>query len=315
MMHQTLHTVTVTVTVAAAAATVYEALSDVTLWPEIFTPTIHAEILGRDGERQSIKLWAMANGESKMWSSDRRLDNDKMTIDFQQTTPNHPIAFMSGRWSVNSLDERSCTVALDHSYSAVDNDASALEWIGRAVDTNSTVELAALKTYCEEKGTSEGPFKFSDSVESSADPARIFEFLDRGDLWGERLAHVPSVSMETSDGGLQRLKMVTVTHDGDSHVTESIRISQPPARLLYKQITLPELLTLHTGVWTIAPAGELWKVTSQHTVRIDASKIHAVLGNQATLRDAQELVRRNLGNNSLLTLKAAAKWAAEFARA
>ncbi|MGL5828727.1 MAG: cyclase, partial [Angustibacter sp.] len=79
--------------------------------------------------------------------------------------------------------------------------------------------------------------------------------------------------------------------------------------LLYKQTTLPKLLSLHTGRWSISPAGEKWRVTSTHRVAIAVSAIPEVLGPDATVEDAKELVRANLGNNSRQTLKAAVSWA------
>ncbi|MGJ3560470.1 FAD-dependent monooxygenase [Streptomyces sp. INA 01156] len=208
--------------------------------------------------KQTIQLWATANGEPKAWVSERELDPDARTIRFAQTVTSPPVAEMAGEWRVLPLSEDSCTVELRHTYRAENASAESLAWIARAVDTNSTKELSALKFACERDADSElSPFTFTDSVDTTVDPVLLFSFLDRGELWAGRLEHVAEAEMREFSDGLQLLRMRTRTPDGDTHVTESYRVSQSPARLLYKQVTLPALLLLHTGEWTITRPGEL----------------------------------------------------------
>ncbi|MGI5368228.1 cyclase [Streptomyces sp. A244] len=301
-----LHTTTIT----SSADAVYRRLEDVGQWSRMFEPTIHGAELARNGNKQTIQLWATANGEPKTWVSERDLDPAARTIRFAQTVTSPPVAEMAGEWKVLPLTEDSCTVELTHTYRAEDDSAESLAWIARAVETNSTKELSALRAACERDADSElSPFTFTDSVDTTVDPVLLFSFLDRGELWAGRLEHVAEAEMKEFSDGLQLLRMRTRTPDGDSHVTESYRVSQSPARLLYKQVTLPALLSLHTGEWTITPAGERWRVTSKHTVAIDPEAVPKVLGPGATVSDAKQLARRNLGNNSLRTLEAAVRWA------
>ncbi|MFJ5730042.1 aromatase/cyclase [Streptomyces paradoxus] len=301
-----LHTTTIT----SSADAVYRRLEDVGQWSQMFEPTIHGAELARNGNKQTIQLWATANGEPKTWVSERDLDPAARTIRFAQTVTSPPVAEMAGAWKVLPLTEDSCTVELTHTYRAEDDSAESLAWIARAVETNSTKELSALRFACERDADSElSPFTFTDSVDTTVDPVLLFSFLDRGELWAGRLEHVAEAEMKEFSDGLQLLRMRTRTPDGDSHVTESYRVSQSPARLLYKQVTLPALLSLHTGEWTITPAGERWRVTSKHTVAIDPEAVPKVLGPGATVSDAKQLARRNLGNNSLRTLEAAVRWA------
>ncbi|WP_333749214.1 aromatase/cyclase [Streptomyces sp. IBSBF 2394] len=299
-----------TVTIAGSADTVYGCLEDVGQWSRMFEPTIHGAELARDGNKQTIQLWATANGEPKSWVSERELDPAERTIRFAQTVTSLPVAEMAGEWRVLPLSEESCSVELRHTYRAQDDAEESLAWIAKAVDTNSTKELSALKFACERDADSElSPFTFEDAVEAPADPVLLFSFLDRGELWAGRLEHVAEADMKEFSDGLQHLRMRTRTPDGDTHLTESYRVSQSPARLLYKQVTLPALLSLHTGEWTISPAGENWRITSRHTVAIDREAVTNVLGPDATVEDAKQLARRNLGNNSLRTLEAAVRWA------
>ncbi|MCX5339773.1 aromatase/cyclase [Streptomyces atratus] len=299
-----------TTVIDSSADEVYHSLEDVGQWSQMFEPTIHSAELARDKNKQTIQLWAIANGEPKSWVSERQLDPVARTIRFAQTVTAPPVAEMSGEWQVLPLSEHSCSVQLSHTYRAEDGSAESLDWIARAVDTNSTKELAALRFAVERDADSElSPFTFTDSVDTTADPVLLFSFLDRGELWSGRLDHVAEAEMKEFPDGLQLLRMRTRTPDGDTHVTESYRVSQSPARILYKQVTLPALLALHTGTWTIAPAGESWQVTSEHTVAINPEAVQKVLGPSATLSDAKQLARRNLGNNSLRTLEAAVRWA------
>lgn len=293
---------------------VYTRLEDVSRWSQMFAPTIHGCELSRTDGKQTIQLWATANGEPKTWVSERLLDPVARRITWHQTAAAKPVATMSGAWSVTPAAAGLSVVELLHTYTADDGTAESLEWIARAVGDNSNKELVALKTACErEQDADSAPFTFHDEVLTDADPRLLFSFLDRGDRWAERLGHVADVRMVEYAGGLQLLRMTTRTPDGDAHVTESFRLSQGPGVLRYKQTTLPELLSLHTGVWTIAPAGEQWRVRSEHTVAIRTDAVARSLGGTATVDDARRLARKNLGNNSRMTLEAAVRWARDAA--
>lgn len=294
----------------ADADAVYARLEDVSLWSEMFDPTIHGTELSREEDLQTIQLWATANGQPKTWVSERRLDPATRRISWHQSITAAPVATMSGTWSVSPTGPGRSSVELHHTYTADDGTAESLAWIAQAVDTNSVKELAALKVACErEQDAQAASFTFSDEVVTDADPHLVFAFLDRGDRWAERLEHVADVRMDEFPGELQFLRLTTQTSDGDFHVTESFRLSQAPATLRYKQTTLPKLLSLHTGLWTITPAGEQWRVRSQHTVAIRTEAVTELLGPKATVEDARRLARSNLGNNSTRTLEAAVRWA------
>lgn len=311
-MTSTEHVDTHRIDIDCHAGYAFSRLEDVSSWAEMFDPTIHGCELSRSNRIQTIQLWATANGEAKTWVSDRCVNREESTISFAQSVSPAPVAAMNGQWRVITESAGRCTVELVHRYRATDDRPESFDWIARAVDTNSRKELAALKAACERSQDSDSaPFSFSDHVETRAHPSRVFEFLDRGDRWAERLDHVAEVSMHEYPGGLQLLRMQTRTPDGGTHLTESFRVSQGPAVLLYKQTTLPRLLSLHTGRWTIAPFGESWRVTSSHTVAVRPEAVEAVLGPGATVADARDLARNNLGENSRRTLEAAVRWAGD----
>lgn len=76
----------------------------------------------------------------------------------------------------------------------------------------------------------------------------------------------------------------------------------PHHRIAYKQVTLPALMTLHTGYWTFTENAGGVAATSQHTVVLNTANIAAVLGPDATVADAREYVRSALSTNSRATL-------------
>ncbi|MGL5829027.1 MAG: aromatase/cyclase, partial [Angustibacter sp.] len=213
-----------------SAAGVYSRLVQVSNWPDMFEPTIHACELSREDNLQTIQIWATAQGEPKTWVSERQLNPVARTIEFHQTACAPPVAQMSGRWQVHARSAERCTVDLEHEYRAEGDDPDSLEWIAGAVDANSTSELAALKVACErDLDDDAAPFTFSDQVEAEADPSLIFSFLERGDEWVNRLDHVAEVQFKEYPGDLQFLGMRTMTPDRGSHLTESFRIAQAPA--------------------------------------------------------------------------------------
>jgi aromatase len=93
-----------------------------------------------------------------------------------------------------------------------------------------------------------------------------------------------------------------------------VRVCRPYTSIVYKQIVLPALLTLHTGRWLIEERdaerdGSGVSVTSRHTVRINTARIADVLGPDADVLAAQEFVHKALSGNSLTTLRAAKAYA------
>ncbi|WP_338783616.1 aromatase/cyclase [Streptomyces sp. DG1A-41] len=291
------------ITVSAPAAAVHRLIADVANWPRIFPPTVHAEQLEQDGADERIRIWATANGEPKNWTSRRTLHPDALRIDFRQEVSAPPVAAMGGSWIIEELSADTSRVRLLHDYRAVDDDPEALAWIDRAVDRNSRTELAALKANVElVAGDSGVLLSFEDSVQIDGSAKDVYDFLNEANLWQERLPHVASVRLGEPAPGLQTLEMDTRTKDGSTHTTVSVRVCFPHQRIVYKQTTLPALMTLHTGYWLLEEHADGVRATSQHTVAINTANIASVLGPDAGLAEARELVRTALSGNSRATL-------------
>jgi aromatase len=295
--------------IGAPAERVYALIADVGNWPEIFPPTVHAECAEKDGNSELIRIWATANGTARTWTSTRQHDPERMSVAFRQQRSSHPVGGMSGQWVVEPVSGSECHVRLLHDFFAASDDPADLDWISQAVDRNSMSELHALKTSAELTGPDQ-LITFDDTVTVDGSAEDVYDFLNQAQLWSRRLPHVSRVSLQEETPGLQILEMDTSTKDGAVHTTRSVRVCRPYISIVYKQIVVPALLTLHTGAWFIEERdGAGVSVTSRHTVRVNSARVSEVLGADADVLTAQETVRKALSGNSLTTLHAAKAYA------
>ncbi|GAA0941801.1 hypothetical protein GCM10009558_056440 [Virgisporangium aurantiacum] len=211
-------------------------------------------------------------------------------------------------WAAWSVRDDALLIDLG-ALTAVDYDPAGLDWIDRAVDRNSTSELAALARAA--TAPAGQALDFTDSVEVKGSVADVYEFLYRADAWPERLPHVARVALTEETPGVQTLEMDTGSPDGSTHTTRSVRICWPAGRIVYKQTELPALLGVHTGEWRLTGGPEVVVASSRHVVRIDPTAVPAVLGPDATVDEAAAKVRAALSTNSLTTLRAAKAYAEE----
>jgi aromatase len=310
MSHHGAREVAHEITVRAPATTVYRLIADVENWPRIFPPTIYVDHLERGDGEERIRIWATANGEAKNWTSRRTLDPDHLLITFRQEVSTPPVAAMGGTWIIEPLAGTSSRIRLLHDYRAIDDDPASLAWIDEAVDRNSRSELGALKTNVElAHAAEELTFSFEDTIQVNGSAKDVFDFINEADLWTERLPHVASVRFEESTPGLQTLEMDTRAKDGSTHTTKSFRVTFPHRKIAYKQVTLPALMTLHTGYWTFTETDDGCTASSQHTVTLNPANIERILGPDATVADAREYVHTALSTNSCATLNHAKAFA------
>jgi aromatase len=240
----------------------------------------------------------------KNWTSRRALDPGDLRIEFRQEVSAPPVASMGGTWLMEPVSAAECRVRLLHDYRAIDDDPDSLLWIEQAVDSNSRSELAALKANAElDDGSPEGRlFSFADTVRINGSAQDAYDFLNEAQLWEERVPHVTRVDLQENTPGLQILEMDTRAIDGTTHTTKSVRVCFPHSKIVYKQVTLPPLMSLHNGCWSLAEDGDGVLVTSEHTVVINTANIEKVLGAAAGIPEAREFVKKALSANSQATL-------------
>ena len=308
------------ITVCAPAGELYRFIADVENWPRLFPPTVHVECLERRDNSERIQIWATANGEAKTWTSRRVLDPDRHRVGFRQEKSQPPVGAMGGTWIIEpdsqargpqAPDSQARTrVRLLHDYRAADDDPDDLAWIDSAVDRNSRAELGALKAGAELAANSASLLlSFTDTVDVHGTAKDVFDFINEAQLWTERLPHVSRVVLREDTPGLQFLAMDTKTKDGSVHTTESVRVTFPHRKIVYKQIKVPPLMTLHIGEWLISENGDGVTVSSSHEVAINEANITKILREGATVLDARSFIKNALSGNSMATLLQAKRYA------
>lgn len=306
-LHHTRHEVTV----AAPAGVVYGLIADAAPWPLYFPPNVHVEQLDGDGTRQHLRMWATANGRVKSWTSRRVLDAAARRIDFRQEVPAQPLTSMAGTWTVIPLSPSQCRLELLHAFTVAGDDAGNAAWVERATDTNSRAELAHLAQLAE-GWTRLGDLvlSFEDSVLVDGPAELVYDFLYRVRDWPRLVPHVSRLDVTEDEPGIQVMSMDTLTADGASHTTESVRVCFPHAgRIVYKQTATPLLMAAHTGEWSVQEEGNSVRVTSHHSVLLRPETITQVLGADAGVPESRRYVREALGRNSTATLNLAKQYA------
>jgi ribosome-associated toxin RatA of RatAB toxin-antitoxin module len=292
------------ITVGAPADTVYQVLADATDWPQLFRPTVHVEQLESTGSSERLQIWALANDTVKTWTSRRTLDPAARHITFRQEVSAPPVASMGGEWRAVATASGTTELTLTHDFTAVDDDAESLDWIRRATDSNSETELANIKAVAESwPQRDELIFSFADSIMIDGPLAKAYGFLYEAGDWPKRLPHVDRLDLREDTDGIQRMSMDTRAANGSVHTTESIRVCFPgDARIVYKQLVMPPLLTAHVGEWRLTEEGDGVRVTSAHTLGVNATAVPRVLGADATVASARAYLQKAIGGNSAKTL-------------
>lgn len=300
------------ITVLATAERLYGLIAEVGNWPSIFPPSVHVDHVERGGTEERIRVWATVDGQVKQWTSRRTLDRGALRVDFRQEIPSPPFAAMGGAWIIEPTGPQECRVRLLHDFRAVGEDAETLRWIERAVDANSRSELAALKRHAElGTATADTFVTFEDTVRVDGPAKDVYDFINEAQHWADRLPHVTAVSLTDVGPGVQILAMDTLTKDGSPHTTESVRVCFPYQRIVYKQTTLPPLMSMHTGEWGFEEDGTgATVVTARHSAEVEPRNIASALGEGSGLPEARRFLREALGANSLATLGHAREYAA-----
>jgi aromatase len=299
-----------TIAVSAPPMSAFRVIAEVVNWPLVFLPTIHLdrEDLGEGEER--IHVWALANDEVKEWTSIRNVDPDRLTVQFRQEKSSPPIGAMSGEWIVEEQPGGGSLVRLLHDFSAIDDDPASLQWIADATDRNSKTELSTLKAAAEQAAERDDlTVQWDDSVVSTGAAADAYEFVWNAGEWPSRLPHVGKMTIEEPEPNVQVMEMDTVTKDGSAHTTKSIRVGFPTRKIVYKQTTLPILLSVHTGHWLFEATADGSMLTSRHTAIIKPEAIAEVLGADATVQSARDYVQSALTANSRVTMEHAKAFA------
>ncbi|MFE2286510.1 aromatase/cyclase [Streptomyces sp. NPDC059443] len=306
------------ITVAVPAGTVHRLIADVDNWPRTFPSTVHVALQEAPEGEQRLRIWETdgpdGGGTPRTRLLRRIVQDAELRVNFELLTTEPPLASLGGAWLVEPLGEDSSRVRLFQEFRVDGDDPAELDRIGERVAHEAEAELAALKVNVEfAHGAEDVTFSFEDTVAIAGSAKDAFDFINEADLWEERLPHVATVRLTEDTPGLQTLEMDTRAKDGSVHTTKSHRVTFPHHKIAYKQVTLPALMTLHTGYWTFRDTLEGVTASSQHTVTLNTHNITAILGPDATIADARSYVHTALSTNSLATLNHAKTYAENHA--
>ncbi|WP_405783679.1 aromatase/cyclase [Streptomyces sp. NBC_00859] len=306
-IHRTRHCVDID----APPGVVYGLIADAVRWPLFFPPNVHVERLEFDGRNERLRMWATAGAEVRSWISERIQDPQQRRITFRQTRPHAPVQTMDGTWAVEERPGNTSRLTLLHAFTVAADRHDDVLWVERACDTNSGAELANLQHLAERwTRLDELVLSFEDSVRVNGPAELVYDFLYRAGDWPGLLPHVSRLDLSETTPGVQVMSMDTVTGDGSTHTTESVRVCFPHAgRIVYKQTATPALMEAHAGEWSVVPDATGVTVLSQHSVVLREEAIERILGPGADLKSARRHIREALGRNSTATLQRAAQHA------
>ncbi len=291
----------------------YRLIANVTLWPVLFEPTVDVTVLERTQPAPGVsterfRISALVNDEVRTWTSQRRLNENILEIEFAQEHTAPPITQMHGHWQFRPSSEGT-ELVLTHAFRPSDDSAETLDWIRSALDRNSARELGAVRR------VTSWPYPIGDLIVACEDtlPAQpgvdYFGYIERAERWPAALPHVRQVTIDTDPSGAQHMAMTVTTPDGSLHTTRSVRLLSPPDRIVYKQTTPPAGLLGHSGAWLFPTEGGEASVASRHLAMLDPAGIASA----EDLALARIRVTTALSTNSRATLTQAAKSAARAA--
>ncbi|MYW97963.1 aromatase [Amycolatopsis rubida] len=291
--------------VHAPAKVLRDLVLDVDRWPALHRPAVHAEYLERSETSARIRHWAVTDDRTvRTWTEQRRFGADTITAVVESAEL--PYVDANGSWTFEERDEDTL-VTLRWEFRT--SDATVAD----TVRAESAEYLASLKSAAEERDElAELILTFDDPLFIAGSIEDVYAYLYEADKWPDRIPHVAKLELEETVPGIQFFDMVSLSPDGSSHSTRSVRICLPHRKIVYKQIQLPTMLAAHTGHWAFAQTPEGVVASTRHTARIKPDMV-SILGEGTTVQDARNHLRRVLTANSMGNLQLAKAYAEERA--
>jgi aromatase len=303
--------VSLAVDVAAPAGVVYGLIADAERWPLYLPPNVYVERLDFDGVRERLRMFNVADGQIKSWTSDRVQDAARRRVSFHQDLIMEPAESMGGTWSVQPLGPESCRLTVEQEFTAVGDRPEDVAWLEQATLANARSYLASLRFLAERwSRLDELVVSFEESVRVKGPAELVYHFLYDVAGWPEHLAHIRRIELAEPQVGVQKVAMDLAAFDGGVETVECVRVCFPHAgRIVHKDTVPHRLIAAHCGEWSLLPDATGVTVISQHHVVVREKAIEQVLGEGATLSDARRRVRADLGRQSLQILRVAKKHA------
>ncbi|WP_030565828.1 aromatase/cyclase [Streptomyces aureocirculatus] len=310
MSGERVHRVSHAVEVEAPAGVVYGLIADAVQWPLYFPANVHVERLDYDGVRERLRMWVVADGQVKSWTSSRVQDPARRTVTYQQEQLMEPAASMGGTWTVTELGPRRCRLAIDHAFSAVDDRPEHLAWLEQATRANARADLHRLQdlarrfTHLEELVLS-----FEETLRVKGPAELVYSFLYEAADWSVQVPHITRVDLDETQAGIQKITMGVRGQDGSEQEVTSVRVCFPHAgRIVFKEPDPQGPLAAHCGEWLVNPDESGVTVVARHHVVLCQDTLERAplgAGGPSGLSRARRQVRARLSRDSRTVMELA----------
>lgn len=297
------------VVVRASAAAVYRLLAEPENWPLMFQPFVHLEPLGIDRGLERIGMWTTSGEAVKHWVVLRRLEKDRLRLEFRPGIVPPPLEFTERHWSVEPLSDSECVARLIHDYRVATDDPATLETVRHQIDEIADAELAAVRAMAElEASSPELRLTLHDTVDIDGPPAAVYDFLYEAGHWPDRMPHVARVDLLHDTQDAQMVEMRTREAGGGLLTTKTARVGFPHRLIAYKHLLLPPIGKSHCVCLRIEGAPHGTTVTCVQDVVLSESGVAELLGEGARLRTARDFAQRELSSKMRLILDHAKRY-------
>ncbi|KUF19100.1 aromatase/cyclase [Streptomyces silvensis] len=268
MSGERVHRVSHAVEVAAPAGVVYGLIADAVQWPLYFPANVHVERLDYDGVRERLRMWVVADGQVKSWTSSRVQDPARRTVTYRQEQLMEPAASMGGTWSVTELGAERCRLAIDHAFSATGDRPEDLAWLERATRANARADLSSLQDIARRwSRLDQLVLSFEERLRVHGPAELLYGFLYEAADWSQQVPYVTGVDLDETQAGIQKITMGVRGEDGGEEQVTSVRVCFPHAgRIVFKEPDPRGPVAAHCGEWLIDPDESGVTVIAQHHV-------------------------------------------------
>ncbi|MFD9076444.1 MULTISPECIES: aromatase/cyclase [Streptomyces] len=304
------------VEVAAPAGVVYQLIADAERWPLYFPPNVHVERLDFDGVRERLRMWVLADGQVRSWTSTRLQDSARRQVTFRQDQVMEQAESMGGTWTVTELGPGRCRLHVDHEFTAAGGRPEDTAWLEAATVANARSDLKSLSFLARHwQQLDELVLSFEESVRVKGPAELVYHFLYDIADWPRHVPHVSRAEVAEPQVGVQKATLDLASAGGGTHTVTCMRVCFPHAgRIVHKEIAPRRLIAAHCGEWSLVPDERGVTVLAQHHVVLREKDIEPVLGAGATLADARRRVHAELSYESQQTLRLARQHAESAVR-
>jgi aromatase len=183
--------------------------------------------------------------------------------------------------------------------------ASAIDFMRRAIDTNSVKELASIRTHVETSNANAmrnaKRFSFEERMTISAPVESIYNALWDVARWPSLLPYCLNVDLRYDDQYRHQEFIMTVEAGGEVERLRTVRIGTPNKRIEYFQVNPPPALISHSGEWLINQGENGAELISAHTVAANYEYVRKRWGEMPE-SVMEEKIRNSINGNSLSTM-------------